>query len=330
MFFFIYNTSDYKALLHRYAKAMGTTVSEDGTLYFPEEYATGYLKTILLPNQLQAILFDYTLNSDIFLKRAKSYEEYYILNFEEIFITADTNVPLESTSSATDAHPRSNALLSSSLFDFLYMGKTGTRARGINILITPRFMATYLDIRLTDKVIEKYIALKTASINLEPLDTHYRHLVNEALEENKLYNKMKMVIIQNRILLLVERFFTRLYKKIELTPEKKRIKDEDIKGLMNAEALLVKDFSKPPPSVRALARSAMMSETKLKTLFKDVYNYSPYNYYQKSRMLRAKYLLNTKKYSIKEVGFQLGFQNLSNFTIAYKKEFNMLPSEVKK
>jgi AraC-like DNA-binding protein len=44
-------------------------------------------------------------------------------------------------------------------------------------------------------------------------------------------------------------------------------------------------------------------------------------------MLRARQLLRSKKYSVKEIGVALGFKNLSNFTIAYKKEFNVLPSE---
>ena len=45
-------------------------------------------------------------------------------------------------------------------------------------------------------------------------------------------------------------------------------------------------------------------------------------------MLKAKQLIASKKFSIKEVGTQLGFKNLSNFTLAFKKQFNKLPSEL--
>ncbi len=44
-------------------------------------------------------------------------------------------------------------------------------------------------------------------------------------------------------------------------------------------------------------------------------------------MNRAKVLMLTHKYSIKEIGSQLGYSNLSNFSIAFKKEFKQLPSD---
>src|SRR5438874_1050390 len=78
MFYFGYNHSNYVALLHDYAKAMNTTVSDDNTLTFPEEYATGYHKVTLFPNGLQALLVNYSINQDTFINRMKSKEEFYI------------------------------------------------------------------------------------------------------------------------------------------------------------------------------------------------------------------------------------------------------------
>jgi AraC-like DNA-binding protein len=71
-----------------------------------------------------------------------------------------------------------------------------------------------------------------------------------------------------------------------------------------------------------------MSVSKLKSTFKKVYGTGIYEYYQKNRMLKAKAMLLTGKYNVKEVGTQLGYTNLSNFSLAFKKEFGILPSEV--
>jgi AraC-like DNA-binding protein len=103
--------------------------------------------------------------------------------------------------------------------------------------------------------------------------------------------------------------------------------DITLKRMMQVESILTSDLAVPPPTIPDFARIAMMSETKLKNVFKAVYGLSIYEYYQKNRMLRARQLLRSKKYSVKEIGAALGFKNLSNFTIAYKKEFNVLPSE---
>ena len=41
-------------------------------------------------------------------------------------------------------------------------------------------------------------------------------------------------------------------------------------------------------------------------------------------------MLTTGKYSVKQVGVNIGFSNLSNFAKAFKKEFGVLPKEVLK
>ena len=307
---------------------MHTHMGKDGKMNIPDGYGKGYLKAISLPNQLQALLFDFTLNADIFLNRIKSAKEYYTLNFDEIDIANNITIKLGKDFISKDAHLRSAVLLTSSLFDFGYIGRNGTAARGVHILISREWMSTYLGMLKKDKVIEKYISLKTASVNFEPLDAEYRHLLNEILVGDDTINPMRKVVIQNRIMLLIERFFTRLYDKMSLLTDRKLISDEDIQQLMKIESMLVEDFSKPPPTLPQLARLSMMSQTKLKELFKKVYGLNIYEYYQKNRMHRAKHLLNTRQFSIKQVGLQLGFKNLSNFTIAFKKEFGLLPKDV--
>jgi len=47
-------------------------------------------------------------------------------------------------------------------------------------------------------------------------------------------------------------------------------------------------------------------------------------------MQKARLMLLSGKYSIKDVGYTMGYSNLSNFTLAFKKEFNKLPSEITK
>lgn len=139
---------------------------------------------------------------------------------------------------------------------------------------------------------------------------------------------MQKVVQQNRVMLLLEKFFKSLYDRVQSDSKGSGISDDSIRAMMQIESILVKDLSVLPPTIPALARTAMMSETKLKNLFKQVYGYNIYEYYQKCRMLKARQLLRGRKLSVKEIGIMLGFQNLSNFSIAFKKEFNMLPSDV--
>ncbi len=82
------------------------------------------------------------------------------------------------------------------------------------------------------------------------------------------------------------------------------------------------------PGIEKLSRISLMSESKLKKLFKQSFGMGLYEYFQKNRMHRAKEQIVSRKYSISEVGTKLGYQNLSNFSTAFRKEFNCLPSEI--
>jgi AraC-like DNA-binding protein len=223
---------------------------------------------------------------------------------------------------------RASVLLTSSLYDFAYQAAKNTAIRSINVLITRKWLKQYLDIKSMDKVLQKYLQLKTQSYNFAPFDIEYRALFNEVMDGGDA--AMKRSILENRIMMMVEKFLTHLYQKLnQLTEDDKiKISPDEIKRLMEVESYLVKDFSTPPPPISFLSRVAAMSTTTLKNKFKKLYGNNLYEYFQKSRMHRAKILLLSQKYSIKEIGSQLGYSNLSNFATAFKKEFNRLPSQL--
>jgi AraC-like DNA-binding protein len=98
--------------------------------------------------------------------------------------------------------------------------------------------------------------------------------------------------------------------------------------MMQVEKELLEDFSKTPPTVEALAKKHSIGVSRLKRQFKQVYGKPVYEYYQKYRMAKAKALLLSGDFTVKEVGYKLGYQNLSNFANAFKKEFGVLPSSL--
>ncbi len=82
-------------------------------------------------------------------------------------------------------------------------------------------------------------------------------------------------------------------------------------------------------SVEKLSKMAGMSLSKFKLLFKQIFGTTPYQYYLTNRMERAMELLESKKYSVSEVGYIIGYSNLSQFTKAFHKHFGILPSDIK-
>jgi AraC-like DNA-binding protein len=129
-------------------------------------------------------------------------------------------------------------------------------------------------------------------------------------------------------MLLLERFFAQIHKKMNDTHFDVKLSNDDITRLKEIQATLLKDYTVEPPGIAKLAKLAAMSPSKLKNSFKEVYGLPIYQYYQKHRMNKAKAMLLSKKYSVREVGMEVGFSNLSNFAKAFRKSFDQLPSDL--
>ena len=64
-----------------------------------------------------------------------------------------------------------------------------------------------------------------------------------------------------------------------------------------------------------------MSESKFQSLFKQMFGMSAYQYHIVAKMEEAKKFLLSNNYSVSDVGFMLGYSNLSHFTDIFKKHF---------
>jgi AraC-like DNA-binding protein len=102
------------------------------------------------------------------------------------------------------------------------------------------------------------------------------------------------------------------------------INSADAERLLQVHEQLLRDLS-TPPVLRELAQRAAMSETKLKQLFKQTFGSSVYTYFQQARMKEAAFLLKQGQRSVAEVGYALGFSNLSHFSRLFEKHYGLNP-----
>lgn len=104
------------------------------------------------------------------------------------------------------------------------------------------------------------------------------------------------------------------------------IHKDDIEKLFLIRTTILSDLA-VPPELPHLAKMAGLGETKMKELFKQVFGDSIYNYYQKARMDEAAFLLKHGGLSVSEVGYKLGFANLSHFSRLFEKYHGLKPKK---
>jgi AraC-like DNA-binding protein len=100
----------------------------------------------------------------------------------------------------------------------------------------------------------------------------------------------------------------------------------DIQTLYGLKEQILGHLDKPPV-IKELAISAAMSPTKLKRLFKQIFGKSIFNYYQEFRMKEAALLLEKNNMTVSEVGYTLGFINLSHFAKVFEEHIGVKPKK---
>ncbi|WP_153796138.1 helix-turn-helix domain-containing protein [Foetidibacter luteolus] len=309
-----YNHTNFEDLLKQIGRLLKVKIT-DNILRLPAETGKGLLRVITLHDGLQVLVSNCSFNENVLLKREKTEAESYIFRFDEMI------QPESGISSSKSA-----ALLSNTRNDWLFLTPGGVHLHSISVIFSKDRLNKFLGTDDSAEDIKKYLLLKTGGFPYEPLDVEYKRMLNELITGME-DSRFELFIVYNRVMLLIERFFTRVIAKMNDAHFNVKVSAEDIARLKTVEAELVKDFTAEPAGINKLARLAMMSPTKLKQAFKEIYGMPVYQYYQKQRMNRARAMLTTKKYSVKQVGLELGYANMSNFAKAYSKVFHHLPGE---
>lgn len=103
-------------------------------------------------------------------------------------------------------------------------------------------------------------------------------------------------------------------------------READLRKIREVEEKITYNFHKSTPSINEMAKMAGMSISKFKSLFFELYGTSPHQYILDKKMMYAKGLLQTGKYSITQVAYKVGYHHPSGFTRIYKQKFNHSPN----
>lgn len=314
---------DFIDLLQILADTFKTRLVEKHLAINPT-FGEGYIWAERLPCGITVMVSNSIMINDLSVTRKETEDQYYTLQFNEE-AAAETGDAKKDRRHLEEL--QSYVKLSHTLVPETFIFPKGKRLCSVKFFFNKSHLINLLGKEAVETVLSQYFPLLIKNNSLEPIATEYRVMLNELFVE-KINQPLRLNFIQNRVLMLLEKFILKLHARRDMQGIKvKRNNDETVR-LMKVEALLVKNFSVTPPTIDELSKISAMSPTKLKNDFKLLYGLPIYEYYQKNRMLKAKSLLLLGKHSIKEVGMMVGYSNLSHFAQTFKKEFGFLPSEL--
>ena len=103
----------------------------------------------------------------------------------------------------------------------------------------------------------------------------------------------------------------------------------DLAGLQNVVSYIADHYAFDLP-LKRLASIACMSESKLKTCFKQHFGCTVTRYIQARRMSQAEHLLIDADFTMGQVAQMIGYTTSSRFAELFKKSTGILPMEYRK
>lgn len=123
--------------------------------------------------------------------------------------------------------------------------------------------------------------------------------------------------------------FVGLFLEARTQAPARKMTPADRKRLLRARDILLSDLSRVP-SIGEVAREVGLSAPTLTRGFHQLFGTSPYALFQQERMQAARGRLMSGPDSVMRVASELGYTNPSHFSEAFRKQFGILPGEVKR
>ncbi len=328
---YIYHLNDFRSWLKGFSRALGLP-GMAGRIRIPADKGEGYMLAANINPDISYIVMDFSMKDDLILSRKKSTNYGLSLFFNQVAVSDFFEIK-ESSDIITDKGPaRNNIFFSSTNYDLQITYSKHSTLKRVGIFFSPAFVSRCLKKNiLLDLML--YADNRLQNINKEPITFEYRQLLDDIFQADR-DSPVSHLVLQNRVLMLAEKFLSTFLTKglprKDAAVAKPKEKEKDIVALRNVEQILSNNKLDKFPSIELLSKTAMMSTTKLKTKFKQIYGMKLYEFYNRNRLETAKEMLKTGNYSVKQVGYNIGFSNLSNFAKAFKKEFGLLPKDMLK
>ena len=313
------NLKEEFGFLAGFADLLGTEV-KNGILVIPDNKGKGYLRGFRLDNSINMLVRFYEFNDNILAKRLGDQNTLnrILFSFNTIFPDAD------SKNKYSGDLPSMQIFKGKLNIDTFYPGRT--KFNSIFIGIDADKLAKMLGLNIDNEIFRNIIASEQSILFEELLSPKIQQVAMEIIQADipdSLTDFFFKIKAEELICLALKELFKRE------NPTTHALNQIDVQNIYKVRDTILNDIA-VPPVIKDLALQIGMSESKFKRLFKQIFGDSLFSYYQKFRMKEAARLLKENKMTVSEVGFKMGFSNLSHFAKVFEEHMGTKPKSFKK
>lgn len=305
-------------ILKRLAHSLGTEV-KNGRLEIPEKFGQGYCTGFVFNEHIRMLICNYELNDDLAVENPdiNTSKRTIFFKFQNIF----PNTKKLSKGKHLKGMP--SVLIATSRINSDDVISIHTNTAVINIELDANYLNGLFNLSEKSPVLQSLLQNTQPLLFEQMIYPSLQKIVDEIVSES-VDETFKLFFLRVKAEELVCRLLMELEKRDE-----KHLYDlniHDIQAIYKVKEQMLEHLE-TPPVIKELAVRANMSPTKLKRLFRQIFGNSIFNYYQEFRMKEAALLLKNEKLSVSDVGYQLGFTNLSHFSRVFKEHIGTKPKQ---
>ncbi len=301
-----------------FARAIGATI-EGRFFRIPKSKGEGYITGFSWENnELRMMIRNYYLNEEILLERTNEIAE----DQDDVIFILSGIFTSTLTGENHIATEKPNVFICMQAVSSILTMPSNTFFRSIGIAVSRRYLRLLFG-NIAHPVVlsilegKENFAFETG-ISPEMIKTasEIQYIpVPESLESHYCQLKCEELLCY---------IFALLVQRESVTTSSMHV--DDIKAIY-AIKLLLQSKLDAPPNIASLAVDAGMSEPKMRKLFRQTFGTGVFEYYQSARMQEAARLLKEKRLAVSEVGYRLGFTNLSHFSRVFEQHMGVKPKK---
>ena len=295
---------------------------QNNSLVFPHNKGQGYIRKVAFSDDFRLLIHRYKLKEDFTIIRNQSVVSsdlisiFFYNNEQPLDLVYNKESPVKfSRKNESAIQVTTNQLNSTIRFpahaEIYYMV----------VGITSGKLSSLLNTKKRNHTIQAITSGNGSVLYFESMNVETEQLLRQISAIN-MNDALSSFAVQIKVEEMLYLLFDRLLKRENKS--QRSVNNTDAEKLMALRSLILSDLS-IPPVLSKLASLTGMSETKMKQLFKQTFGDSIYSFYQKLRMEEAAFLLKQGAYSVSEVGYELGFTNLSHFSRLFEKQYGVTP-----
>ncbi len=307
-------------ILVPFAELLGTTV-ENNRVVIPPQYGKGYTASFVFNENIAMMVNNHILNKEISFKiPARS------LPKEMIFFRLQNIISDPEMMSEKKAKELPSVQISTMGLNSEIVVPGNTHRAHINIIVNVNYLRELICSWEKTPVVQNILQNNQQLLFEQIVNLSLQKVADEIISEN-IDEPFELFFYRIKAEELICRLLMELGKREENDIYSLNIKD--IQMVYKVKEHMLKRLD-APQTIEKLAEFAGMSPSKLKRLFKQIFGKGIFSYFQEFRMKEAARLLKEEKFSVSEVGYRLGFSNLSHFTRVFKEHIGMNPKQYTK